>query len=193
MKTLTLNIVLRIATILLFGMASMSCSSSRKTVSFDEVKEGQHLNRAVEISVNQFFQIWMNNRYPQKIDLNCHELYKDDKYVYFGEHTLKGLNIHQNIYKVQSDSLKEHFSNYLNIDGEMIRQEFWEEVIPQSDKDIRKNADCNSGSSSPIFRYELQKESIKITLDWKYKCDFKTLIDKTYLGYYDMEELEIKK
>ena len=174
-------------------MTLTSCSSSRKSISFEQVKEGHHLNRAVEISVDNFFQIWMNNRYPQKIDLNCHELFKNDTYTYFGQNTLKGLNIRQNLYKVQNDSLYQKFSNYQNIDGQIIRQEFWEEVIPQSDKNIRKNADCNSSSSNPRFSYSLDNGKIKINLEWKYKCDFKTLIDKTYFGYYDMKELEIVK
>ena len=171
----------------------MNCSSSKKSINFEKVKEGEHLNQAVEISVDNFFQIWMSNRYPQKIDLNCHELYKDDTYTYFGESTLKGLNIRQNLYKVQNDSLNQYFPNYRNIDGQMIRQEFWEEVIPKNDKDIRKNADCNSSSSNPRFTYKLENDKIKIILDWRYKCDFKTLIDKTYFGYYDMEKLEIKR
>lgn len=162
-------------------------------MSFDEVREGQHLNKSVEISVREFFQIWINNRYPQKFDQNCHKLYEDENYAYFGNYTLKGLSTQQNIYKVSSDSLTEHFSNYQNIDGIMIRREFWEEVIPQSDKDIRKYSECNSSSSNPEFNYELQKKKIKITLKWKYKCDFKILIDKTYIGYYDIKKLEIIK
>jgi len=132
-----------------------------------------------------------NNNYLQKIDLDCHELYKDDVYTYFGEHELKGFNVRQNMYKVPNDSLDKRFSNHRNIDGHLIRQEFWEEVIPQSDQDIRKNAKCNSSTSHPRYSYELQQGRIKITLLWTYKCDFKTLIDNTYLGYYDMEALEI--
>lgn len=165
---------------------------SRKSTSFEKIKEGQYLNEALEISVNTFFQIWMNNRYPQKIDLNCHELFKDNTYTYFGKNNLQGLNICKNLYKVQNDAIKRYFPNYQKIDGQMIRQQFWEEVIPQSDEDIRKNSECNSSSSKPRFNYVLQDDKIKITLEWKYKCDFKTLINNTYAGYYDMVKLKIQ-
>jgi hypothetical protein len=193
MKSFTLKIDFRWAVIVIFGLTLISSCSSKKSVNFEEVKKGQHLNQAVEISVNIFFQIWMSNRYPQKIDLNCHELYKDDTYTYFGESTFKGLNIRQNLYKIKNETLKQYFPSYKNIDGQLIRNKVWDEVIPQNDQDIRKNAACNSSSSKPRFTYVLENDKIKITLEWKYKCDFKTLIDKTYLCYYDMGTLEIIK
>ncbi len=193
MKNKALKPILKLLIILLLSMAFMNCATSRKSISFEKVKEGQQLSRGLEISVDQFLQIWMENRHLQKVDLNCYELYRDNTYTYFGEYTLMALSLRKNLYKIQNDSLNQQFPNYPNMDGQMIRQEFWEEVIPQSDKDIRKNAHCNSSSSNPKFSYELENDKIKVILEWKFRCDYITLIKKTYLGYYDMEQLEIEK
>lgn len=178
---------------ILICLTLTNCRTSNVAIEFEKVKNGNQLERAIEISVNYFFQIWMSNRYPSKIDLNCHELFKDSIFTYFGENSLKALSINQNLYKVNNDSLRLYFPNYANIDGEFIRQEFWERIVPTNDKKIRKTADCKSSSSNPRFKYQLVETKIKINLEWKYKCDGKTLIDKAYQSYFDMDKLEILK
>jgi len=168
-----------------------SCSSTKNLISFEEVKQGEQLENAQEISVEQLFQIWMNNAYPTKVDINCRELYKDSDYTYFGENKLTFLKLEPLLYKVNSDSLNIKFSDYKNIDGQLIRNEFWEKAIPTSDKDIWKNSQCTSSSSNPRYFYTLTDSKILIRLDWKVKCDGRKILEKSYNGYYDINKKEI--
>jgi len=177
--------------IILVASILISCSSSKQLINFEKVKQGEQLENALEISVEQFFQIWMNNVYPSKIDINCNELYKDSDYTYFGENKLTFLNIEPLLYKIDSDSLNLKFGDYKKIDGQLIRQEFWEKAIPSTDKDIWLHSQCSSSSSNPKYSYNLQDSRIIITLDWKIKCDGRKLLEKTYNGYFDMSKMEI--
>jgi hypothetical protein len=171
----------------------LGCGTAKKTVNFSKVKNGEQLDMANELTVEQFIQIWINNTYPVKIDINCHELYKDENYTYFGKNSIKFLNIEPTLFKVNTDSLNLQLGNYSKIDGEIIRQEFWEMIIPKSDKDIWKDSKCMTSTSRPTFVYELQDRKIYIELNWRIKCDGIKIHDKTYYGNYDLTKMELEK
>lgn len=185
-----MKIKLRNLLILFVILCFYSCKSSKEWISYDKVKEGQQLEKAQEITVNDFFQMWMLNKYPTKVDINCHELFKDERYTYFGKTKLKVLDVYPNLYKVQNDLLDSLFENYKKIDGQEIKREFWDLYIPQSDKDIWMNSKCTSSTSNPKYICELQKDKIFIKLHWKVKCDGRKILDKSYVGYYDMNKMK---
>ena len=190
-KNYTMNITLKdLLKIILIVSFLNSCNSSKEFINYDKVKEGEQLVNAKEITVNQLFNFWMFKKYPFKIDLNCHELYRDDNYTYFGKDNLKFLNTYPNLYKVQNDSLDSQFGHYKNIDGQAIRNEFWDLCVPQSDKDIWNNIKCTSNFSNPKYSFELQNEKIFITLHWKVSCNGIQMLNKTYTGYFDMNKLD---
>ena len=170
-----------------------ACGTTNNTVNFVKVRNGKQLDKASEISVGQFLEIWVNNFYSSKIDMNCHELYKDKKFTYFGKNTHKALSLKPHLFKVNSDSLKLKLRNYTSIDGQIIRQEFWEQIVPKLDVDIRKNSECSSSTSRPTYTYKLIDHKIKIGLHWIVKCDGRKILEKDYHGYYDLNAMKIEK
>ena len=170
-----------------------SCNSTKEPTSFEQVKIGNELDKAAKINLDDFFQIWMKNKSNSKLDQNCYELFKDENYTYFGENELKALNIKRKLYKVENSILSQNFKNYKKVDGELIRQEFWNKIIPKSDLETHKKSNCSSSSSNPKYSYELVNNEIEIILMWKFRCNGKKLIDKTYKSNYDLEKMEFKK
>lgn len=188
-----LNMIIKKYIIVCLSMVLLSsCGSTRNTVNFSKVRQGEQLEKASEISVEEFLEIWMNNHYPIKIDINCHELYKGEDFTYFGINEMKILNLVPHLFKVNNDSLKIMLGNYTNIDGQLIRQEFWERIVPKTDLDARKNSECSSGTSSPNYTYELIDHKIRIRLHWIIKCDGRKILDKNYSGHYDLKTMKIE-
>jgi len=176
------------------NLTLLCCKSTAKTVNSEKVKIGKEFDKAIEISLNDFFQIWMLNDYS-KGDENCWELFKDDNFTYFGDNEFKKLEfgIKRKLYKIKSQILLKNFPNHRKIDARTINQEFFNEIIPNDDMRIYVNSGCSTVISNPKYSYKLKNSEIQITLLWKYICDEKKLIDKTYKGNYNLNKMEFKK
>ena len=170
----------------------LGCGTNKNTVNFSNVKKGEQLDKANEITAEQFLQMWMENEYPFKVDLNCHELFKDENYTYFGKNDLKLLKLESHLYKVRNDSLNLKLGDYNKIDGKKIQLEFWEKIIPKEDKNAWKNKECMTSYSNPVFSYELEDHKIRINLHWKVKCDGIKIFKKDYNAYYDLRTMKIE-
>lgn len=138
---------MRIFLIILF---IVGCKTTKDRVTFASISEGKQVDNVMEIPVEQFLKIWMYNRYPVKIDINCHELNKDEKYTYFGRMNLR-LFRKPEIFKVNNDSLKLRLGDYSKINGQTIRQNFWKSIVPEEDRNIWETTNCSTGSSNQIF------------------------------------------
>lgn len=178
--------------IILIIFAIFIISSCGSSIEYNKVKEGQQLEKAKEITLNTFVQIWMSNR-KSKADTNCYELFRDDNYTYFGKNYLKLYGLTKSIYKVQNIQLDSIFKNFRNIDGQEIKFKFWDLYVPQNERDILENSNCESSSSNPKYSYELQKDKLIIHLRWKARCNGKILINKNYTGSYDTKKLKFDK
>ena len=179
--------------ILIASFLTSGCKINKNIITFSDVKKGEQLDKAKEITVEEFLEIWMNNSQHLKIDLNCHELYRDERYTYFGKNELKLLKIEPHLFKVRNDSLNLMLKNYNKINGEIIRQEFWEKIIPENDKNILKNKNCSFAYSKPVFKYELKGHKIKIKLHWKIKCEGIKIFEKDYYAYYNLKTMKIEE
>ena len=193
-KNMNLNMTIRNFLILILSLFLLSgCGTTKNTVNFTKVRKGEQLDRANEITVEQFLRIWINNSYPVKIDINCHELYKDERFTYFGKNNLKLLSLEPHLFKVRNDSLNLQLGNYNKIDGQIIRQEFWEKIVPKADINTWKNIECTSSSSRPTYTYELKDHKIRIGLHWRIRCDGRKILEKDYNGYYDLNTMKIEE
>ncbi|SIR24128.1 hypothetical protein SAMN05421545_2879 [Pontibacter lucknowensis] len=167
----------------------ISCQSSKSTVSTNQVRKGEQLQHVTELTVEQFFQVWIANQYPVKLDINCKELYKDDAYTYFGKNYVTITSIKPRMFKVHNDSLALRFRKYQQVDGQLIRIEFWRKALAPAVADASPNTPCHYSSTSSGFKYQLHGDSIIITSNLKYKCNGKTLLQKSFKGYYDLSTM----
>ena len=182
--------------LLVFFLFMISCISSKKSLNFKRVVEGEQLEYAQEISVGQFLKIWMHNRLS-KIDINCREIYKDTNYVYFGKNEPKFFSLVPSLYKVNKDSLTFILGNYNKIDPQRIKNEFWEKVSNKITSDLPKGD--YSRTFNREFDYSLNSKKIMITLGLKverekglfYGYKKMLILEKNYKGYYDIDEMKI--
>jgi hypothetical protein len=170
-----------------------SCGTTKETVDFAKVRNGEQLKKVNELTVEQFLQLWIKYPYPVQIDNKYNELYKDENFTYFGKANLEILRHEPNLFKVNNDSLKLKLGNYKKIDGNDIRKEFWKQIVPKTDIDTWKNAECKSMHSTVFYNYELVGYKISIELIWTAKCDKRLISKKKYSGYYDLKSMKIKK
>ena len=185
-RFLVLSLIISILTL-------TNCSSSKEPINFENVKIENELHKATKISVNDFFQIWMSNKANAKLDENVYELFKDENFTYFGKNEFKSLTIKRKLYKVENRELQLHFKNYKNVDGEVLRQEFWNKIVSETDKQIYTNSNCSSSSSNPKYSYELIDNEIHVRIVWKFRCNGKKLIDKSYTSNFDLDKREFMK
>lgn len=187
------NKLFLITLVLLSFMTFNSCKSSKKLTTFEQVKIGKELDKVSKISLDDFFQIWIENKSKSELGESYQELFKDEFFTYFGEKELKSLNNKPRLFKIENNILSQNFKNYKKINEELIRQEFWNKIIPKIDLETEKEANCLSSSSILGHSYKLINNKIQVTLKWEYKCNEKKLIDKTYIGNYDLERMEFRK
>jgi hypothetical protein len=64
------------AIIVIVGLLG-ACSGQKKYLDFGQVRNGNYLDKAREVSLDTFATIWLLNTYPFKVDMNLNELYRD--------------------------------------------------------------------------------------------------------------------
>jgi len=157
------------------------CASSQELVKFEEVKLGLHLDKAKEIDLDTFLVIWTSKTKNPKRPTNLEELYKDSLCTYFGIPVSKKLEF----YKVNNDRLK--IVDYKSIDGEDIRNNFYEKIIPLEDKDNLKKCTSRTHDIEYKYRFIESENSIEIDCHFKVLCEWviKT-INNDYKAMYNI-------
>ncbi|EMS89163.1 hypothetical protein LEP1GSC074_1245 [Leptospira noguchii str. Hook] len=54
-------------------------------MTFESVQKGKDLEKISEISIDEFFQLWIRNRKKLKFQTNVRSLFEDVEHVYFGK------------------------------------------------------------------------------------------------------------
>jgi hypothetical protein len=155
-----------------------------------EIMNGQHLALAQAFTIEKFIAYYLEHgketdtKKYRKTTIN--ELYRDDHYTYFGRKYFYGLI---DFFKVENAALDR--VPYDELDGDTIRANFIDEIVPASDKKLVARRERNNMSLfiNPSFRYLYLSDSgyIEITYKWKVYGDFWIkIINKTYKANYDM-------
>ena len=161
-----------------------------------EVREGKHLEAAKRYSIKEFMEYYAEagtTDYSKKWGRSTIiQLYKDSSFTYFG----RGANHYlMDFLRVKNEELKE--INYSEFDGQDMREKFYEEVIPQADKQRveRKTRDNMIGSTDTDFKYDYNQETklLKVICKWTVRGDFMRVISKTYTAQYDVNARQFVK
>jgi hypothetical protein len=172
---------------------SVSFYSKLNEIKISDIKNGKHLDVAKELPVDRFVQYYLevgkkvqSKKYGDYVLFE--ELYKDSLFTYFGRTYTYGLI---DFIKVSNGQLPS--GSFITLDGQELRRQFINTIIPQEDKSRvnRKDKDCASTTYSQDFKYKYIKETNEIEVDcyWKIKCDFLyTIINKQYKAKYNIDE-----
>lgn len=201
-----MNVIYRslLVVLLVCPYASMGQSSKKETISFykqllnteaSEVKKGQHLALAKEMSADRFVQYYLekgkkvqDKKYGDNILFE--ELYRDSMFAYFGRVYAYGLI---DFVKVSNEELPS--KGFIALDGQELRERFIDKVIPQEDKKRvdQKGRNCTSSWDSQSFEYSYIKDMdvVEIKCHWRIRCDFiYKKIDKVYVSRYSILDEE---
>lgn len=104
-----------------------------KYIYVDDVMKGLNLEKAREITYNEFFQKRMENKL-RKINVgNWDILYTDSNFVYIGKPKLKRLfsnvRILDTLYKTDIETLKTNIPQYKEIQGFILKQKAYLEIM----------------------------------------------------------------
>ena len=191
---LTAFIVLAITTANSFGQNSKKETTSRykqiTSLSLDQIKSKKYSKLARELTIENFMIYYIENgketfskEYGTKyID----SLYNDSVFTYYVHRTQTNAI---DFLKVRLNDIGN--INISDVDGNLIRKYFIDEIVPKRDKDRveKKSKNCGMGSEYGNFDYYYDKKSrlIEVKYKWKITCDFIRVINKNYKSYYNLD------
>jgi hypothetical protein len=161
-----------------------------------KIKKGEQLEYANRYSVKKFieYQIEYGERLEDKKwgTMRIEQLYKDSINTYFGRNSDLGL---MTFFWVKNDELEE--LHYRELDVVALREKFFEEIVPESDKESVKKKARNyvPGVRSWDFKYNYHPDSrlLEMTYRWKVEGRLTAAINKTYKANYDLHARQFVK
>lgn len=182
-----------------FGQNSKKEGISRykklTSLTLNDLKTRSHSELARELSVENFMIYYIDNgkeklskKYGQE---SIDSIYHDSIYTYF----VRWTSFYPiDFIKVSTNDIDGIIIS--DIDGNLIREKFLKEIIPNEDKEKvkRKSRECMSGTDYYDFEYSYnrQKKEVEIKYKWKVTCDFFKVINKTYSATYNISNKSFK-
>jgi hypothetical protein len=188
--TLSRQSITRLTLTIAVCVQLIACGGSKKYIDLGQVRNGSHLDKAKEIELDTFLTVWLENTHPFKVDMNLNELYKDSSFTYFGKQTFK----YQELLKIENEILKK--VDYKSLNGDSIKTMFYEEIIPQEDRNKSNSKKCSWLSIKIDFNYKfIESENIiEISCRYKVVCEsMVTLVKKDYHAKYDIGNRTLTK
>lgn len=183
---LCLKTIKYITTIILIVVILGACSGHKKHLDFREVRNGDHLDTAIEVSLETFVPIWLANTRPSKgATANLNQLHQDTSFTYFGKQTSKS----QDFIKVKTADLDKF--DYKSLNGDSLRMNFYDEIISIEDK---RKTDGNSCSTKTIdidfiYRFIAVENVIEVKCHYKVNCGIMIgprLVNSNYIARYNV-------
>ena len=196
--------VLILTLVFLNPMITWSQSSKKETNNYHQqihntdtanIRNGQHLELAKDFTIEQFVAYYLEHGKTRDTKKNgletINELFSNYEFTYFGTTCSYAL---LDFFKVSTVALSRF--NLAKLDGDTIRQQFVEQIIPQSDKEMVRRREKIHGSFyyNPEFTYEYQKHSncINITFKWRISGDFFIrIVNKMYTAKLDLTSYKL--
>ena len=163
----------------------------------NEVKSGQHLEMAELFTVESFISYYLEHGKicdSKKWGIETiRELYSDSTYIYFGTMYFYGLLKFVKVAILDLGSI-----DLSKLDGDTIREQFTQQIIPQTDKAKfnRRESMCMSIVERSQFTYNYQKEenSIFVSYRWKTSCELLfNIVNKKYIAKLSLNTYSFEK
>jgi hypothetical protein len=169
--SLKMSILMKVSILIIISMIFFGCNKEQKINIFEEARKGNHLDMAQELSVSDFFQIWVRRGIPWKANVEISEVYNEKNNIYFVE--VLGLKNQrylgnrkfekgvEKLFKVNKSELNKSFGFYNDLyPTGIIGVDMIEEYATKVGV---KNEYSQNHLNDVIFKYELKEQGILMT------------------------------
>lgn len=142
------------------------CLGSQTT--FESVQKGKGLEKISEISLDEFFRLWIRNRRKLKFQTNVSSLFEDEDYTYFGKTDIYEYTWKNRFFKIKKDLLQTEFPNYPTFFAEDLERYYFEHLQSKEDSiylDRLENEDWKE--CGPDYSYSLIRRKVILQVFWK--------------------------
>lgn len=160
-------------------------------VNMADIRAGKQLQLAKELTVEEFMGIYLQQgkrsyHHKHEAYLIFDELYRDKVYTYFG--IWKNNMYLIDFYKVASKDL-EHI-DVEALDGNALKQQFVEEVIPAADK-VVETKKSGTNYRQYTFTYNKAFNRVDVVCKWmyRYRFFFSKDVEKVYAAKYNLQSM----
>lgn len=161
------------------------------SLTVEQIKSQKYSELARELTIENFIVYYIENgkeKFSKKYGNEyIDSLFNDSVYTYY-IHRTKTNAIE--FFKIRLTDISN--INISEIDGNLIRQKFTDEIVSKKDKDRvdKRSKDCGMGSYFADFEYYHDKKSrlLEMKYKWKITCDFVRVINKNYKSYYNIDK-----
>ncbi|EMJ93667.1 hypothetical protein [Leptospira alstonii] len=185
------NSFLALLTIFTFSF----CCGSEMT--FETVQQGKDLKKISQITLEEFFQIWIRNQRKVKIQTNVRILFEDSEYSYFGKTNMFGYIPKSRFFKVEANLLKKKFPNYESFFAEDLERYYWDHIVSKEDRDLWIHTENKTRQAcGPEYSYSLSDQKVTLQVYWKVDSSCPTLSifqEKVDRIHYDLNNGKISQ
>ncbi|EMI70828.1 hypothetical protein [Leptospira noguchii] len=166
-------------------------------MTFESVQKGKDLEKISEISIDEFFQLWIRNRKKLKFQTNVRSLFEDVEYVYFGKTDIYGYTWKNRFFKIKKDLLQTEFPNYQTFFAEDLEKYYFTHVLSKNDSDYLNGLESKDQKEcGPEYTYSIIHQKVMLQVHWKIDSScpklsvFQGRIDKIH---YDLNSGKISE
>lgn len=141
-------------------------------MTFESVQKGKDLEKISEISIDEFFQLWIWNRKKLKFQTNVRSLFEDVEHVYFGKTDIYGYTWKNRFFKIKKDLLQTEFPNYQIFFAEDLEKYYFTHVLSKNDSDYLNGLESKDRKKcGPEYTYSNypSKSNATSTLENRFK------------------------
>lgn len=151
--------------------------TGQKLINSDNKKVDKRNSEPKEINVDTFLDLWLQNTSDPR-EPRLKEFKVDSTYTYF---TRK-----RSSYKIKNMLLNK--IDYKALEGDLIRNLFYTNVIPPVDREKQKHCSTASINFDYQNKFLEHDQAIEITCLYKVKCEFVIpIVKKSYVALYDLK------
>ncbi|TGK35100.1 hypothetical protein EHQ12_16005 [Leptospira gomenensis] len=180
----------------IFGVLFFPACGGKRNMTFETVQKGNDLESIPQISVEVFFQFWIKNRKHVKIDVNVRKLFEEERFAYFGKKKFGIFGSESSFFKVERQTLQKEFPGYENFYASDLETYFWNEVLPQNDKQLWiSNTTADKSKCGLKYRYFLKDRKITVDPHWDVRncSELVSLSTRRYRFIYDLKNKRIEE
>ncbi|EKP03472.1 putative lipoprotein [Leptospira kirschneri str. 2008720114] len=187
----------------IFSILFLISCSIKPNIPFETVQQGENLEKIPLVSLDEFFQLWLQNqKYPKMAGINFKKLFEDKEFQYFGRKEWnRFIPISKwRFFKIQKEILSKEFPNYESVFRQDFSVHFQNQVLPKLDwkfyLDIKSKVIDKEDCINPYqYSYSLVENKIICTIKWNVEsCEELILLkDKTYRLVYNLRKKQFEE
>ncbi|EMM99878.1 hypothetical protein [Leptospira noguchii] len=188
----------------IFSILFLISCSMKPNISSETVQKGKNLEKIPLVSIDEFFQLWLQNqKYPKMAGINFEKLFEDKEFQYFGKKEWnRFIPVSKwRFFKIQKEILNKEFPNYESVFKQELNGHFQNQILSNLPDwkfylDIKtKRVDKENCIDPYQYSYTLVENKIILTMKWNVEnCEeLISFKNKTYQLVYDLRKKKFEE